>query len=366
MLGNLSGSGSGSPIVARQTAPVFSIIIALLSISAFLIVIYFVVKKITDYRNSEKFHEKEINRRTKYSDVQKYAKTNNLTPEDTKILWEVSNITEALNINYLLKSNIAVNELFKKAYEKMKEKNILSDQKLNNFYVCLYKIELIVAQLKKLTSTRQIPEQSIIFYISDSGEQFPFTVVKNTRDFFIAEIPDFIATEERKPKVLIRTRFTFKTSDGLSYNLISRIIRYDVSNDEKNLMIISHTDQLECQAQRHYKREFFEEICLFSPVKENKNSKSDDNKYVESEKKYKGKLTNISAGGCCINTTLPIKENQLIGITLPEHGIDETIIGIIKRTRKLPNTKFALHIQFIKISLKTKNQIFTLVYKYEL
>lgn len=363
MSGKFAG-GTGSLIEARSTAPILLIVIALAAISAFLFILFIIVKKITDYKNSEEYHNKEVNRKTKYSDVTKYVKNNDLTSTDAKILLDISNITEALNINYLLKSNASVNDLFRNAYYKFKETNYFTDQKLNDFFICLYKIEMLVAQSKTLSSTRQIPEGSIIFYIADSGEQYPFTVVLNNKDFFVTEIPDFMASDARKPKILIRSRFTFKTSDGLSYNLISRIIRYDVSKDDKNLMVISHTDQLECQAQRHFKREFFQEICLFSSVKtETENNKK---RYIESEKKYKGKLTNISAGGCCINTTLPIKENQLIGITLPEHGIDETIIGVIKRTRKLPNMTFSLHIQFLQLSLKTKNQIYTMVYKYEL
>lgn len=363
MFGKFAG-GSGSPIQARSTAPILLIIIILAVITAALFLLYFVVKKITDYKNSDKYREKEQNRKTKYSDISTFAKNNELSNKDMKILWEVCNITNLPNINYSIKSNADVNDLFRNAYNIMKEKNLFTDQKLNDFFGCIFNIEMTVAQFHKLSSTRQIPENSIIFYIANSGEQYPFTVIQNTKDFFVVEIPDFLATDQRKPKTLIRSRFTFKTSDGLSYNLISRIIRYDVSKDNKNLMIISHTDQLECQAQRHFKREFFQELCLFSSVKK----ENVDNKivYKESEKKYKGKLTNISAGGCCLNTKLPIKENQLIGITLPEHGIDETIIGTIKRTRKLPNMSFALHIQFIQLSVKTKNQIYAMVYKYEL
>ena len=98
----------------------------------------------------------------------------------------------------------------------------------------------------------------------------------------------------------------------------------------------------------------------------NENPKKGEEKYIVSEKEYEGKITNISAGGCCIQTDLPIKEKQYIGIILPDTGIDETIVGIIRRTRRLPTGKLALHIQFIQISLATKNRIHTLVYKYEL
>ena len=131
-------------------------------------------------------------------------------------------------------------------------------------------------------------------------------------------------------------------------------------------MVLSHSEQLECQAQRHFKREFFERECNFKAVKVNENPKKNETLYTFSDKEYPGKITNISAGGCCIQTTLPIKENQYIGVHLPETGIDETIVGIIRRTRKLPTGKLALHIQFMQISLATKNRIHTLVYKYEL
>ncbi len=364
MFGSFSG-GSGSPLEARHTAPILLIVLILAVIALFLILIYLISSKITAYQNYDEYKDKEINRLKKYNDVIKFCKINNLTQSDTKILWEICTLTKALNINYLLKSNNAVNDLFRNAYQIMKNKKMFTDKSLNDFFVCLYKIEMLVAQFKTVSSTRQIPENAVIFYIADDGEQYPFQIIKNSKDFFVAEIPEFLATTRRKPKTLVRSRFTFKTSDGLSYNLVTRIIRYEDTPDNNHHMIISHTDQIECQSQRHYRREFFEEICLFSPIKVD-NTKKDDEKYVESPKKYKGKLTNISAGGCCINTTLPIKENQLIGITLPEHGINETIIGTIKRTRKLPNQTFALHIQFIKFSLKVQNQIYTFVYKFEI
>ena len=44
-----------------------------------------------------------------------------------------------------------------------------------------------------------------------------------------------------------------------------------------------------------------------------------------------------------------IKEKQYIGVMLPDTGIEETIVGIIRRTRKLPTGKLALHIQFMQI-----------------
>ena len=364
----LLGSGSGSPIEARQThAPDLIIIVVLLSVFAAILGIAFMIfMKVKSYYKSEQYLEKERNRKTRLKDIQKLAKENNLTQEDINILWEVCRIADWNNILYSIKSNNEVNELFHTAYDKMKEQKLLTDVKLNDFFTCLFKLELIVAQTKKVLSTRQIPEGSVIFFISGEGEQYPLTVTLNQKDFFTAEIPDFMYNTKRRPELLTRSRFTFRTADGLSYNLITRIIRYNEGNDGKFYMVLSHSEQLECQAQRHFKRDFFEKECKFQAVKCNEKPAKGEEKYTFSEKEYPGKISNISAGGCCIQTTLPIKEKQYIGVLLPDIGIDETIVGIIRRTRRLPNGKLALHIQFLQISLAAKNKIHLLVYKYEL
>lgn len=364
----LLGSGSGSPIEARQThAPDLVVIIILLAIFTVILGIAFAIyKKITNYYKSEEFLEKERNRKTKFKDIQKLASANNLTSKDTAILWEICRITDCSNITFLIKSNEEVNTLFRNAYNIMSEKNLLTEEKLNDFFTCLFKLELIVAQTKKLLSTRQIAPGSVIFYISNEGEQYPFTVNQNTKDFFTAEIPEFVYKTPRRPELLTRSRFTFKTSDGLSYNLITRIIRYNEANDGKYYMVIAHSEQLESQAQRHFKREFFEKECLFSSVKVNETPEKGEEKFTISEKEYEGKITNISAGGCCIQTNLPIKEKQYIAVHLPDLDINEAIVGIIRRTRRLPTGRLALHIQFLDITLAAKNKIHLLVYKYVL
>ncbi len=364
----LYGSGSGSPIEARiaHRGDMAIIIIILIVIAAILGITAIVLLKIKNYYKSEAYIEKERSRKTKLKDVQKLAKENNLSSTESDMLWEVCRLTDTNNILYSIKSNNEVNELFHTAYDIMKQQNLFTEEKMNNFFSTLFKLEMIVAQYKKVLSTRQIPQGCVVFYISNEGEQYPFTVTQNQKDFFTAEIPEFIYKSPRRPALLTRSRFTFRTSDGLSYNLITRIIRYNEGNDGKFYMVLSHSEQLECQAQRHFKRDFFEKECQFKAVKYNAKAKKNEEVYTFSEKEYAGKITNISAGGCCIQTTLPIKEQQYIGINLPDMGIPETIVGIIRRTRRLPTGKLALHIQFMQISLATKNRIHTLVYKYEL
>ena len=88
--------------------------------------------------------------------------------------------------------------------------------------------------------------------------------------------------------------------------------------------------------------------------------------YTPSPKKFPAMLKNISAGGCCIQTNLPIKEGQLLCVDFPTLGINELTVGQIRHTRKTGEKAYLLHIQFIKIDNSVMNKIYGFVYKFEL
>lgn len=353
-----------TPLHARQNLPLFAFILILAFIFLILVIISIFIKKYLDYKKSPEFLKKEKNRITLFSDIKKLSTEYNLSNNKRDLLWEICRLTKCKNFYYLVKLNdSAVEDVFRTAY-KMYDKMNTTIEKKDDFFTLLYKVESIIAVIKTINSTRFIPISAVIFYITETGEQLPLYVVKNIKDGFFLEIPEFLFNSNKKPKTMERCRFTYKTNNGLSYNFVSRVIRYDTSNDGQILMVIGHTDDLICQVQRHYKREFLEEKCLFSPIQINKTKTENNNMFIYSTKEYSGKVTNISAGGCCIQTNLPIRENQHLTVSFPTLQIDGRIIGVIKRTRKLQNGMFALHIQFINICLETKVQIYEYVNKY--
>lgn len=353
-----------TPLHARQNLPLFTFILILAGIFLLLVIISIIVKKILDYKKSPEYLEKEKNRLTTFSDVKKIADEYNLTKNKRDLLWEICRITKCRNFYYLIKqSDPLVEKTFRDAYKIFNQKKTDIGKK-DDFFTLLYKVESIIAVIKTITSTRSIPISAVVFFITETGEQLPLYVVKNTKDGFFLEIPEFLFNSHKKPKTMERCRFTYKTNNGLAYNFVSRTIRYDTSNDGQILMVINHTEDLICQVQRHYKREFLEEKCIFSPIQINKTKTENNNMFIYSTKEYTGKVTNISAGGCCIQTELPIRENQHLKVSFPTLEINGRIIGVIKRTRKLQNGMFALHIQFINISLETKVQIYEYVNKY--
>ena len=360
------GNITGSPIEARKTAPIFELLLILGIIIAIIALIFFIIKAVYAHQQTPEYLEKEKQRKTRWSDVQKVAKKINLTNKESELLWDICRHTECPNIFFMIKKNNEVKDIFFKAYNLFKKNKYFKPTSMDMFFNLLYKLEMSIVQSKKIPTTRSLPVSTMIFYISENNEQYPLCIVKNDKDFFSVELPTFFYNSHHKPNILDKCRFIYKTEDGLSYSFATRIIRYEESNDKQPLMIISHTDQLISQPQRHSKREFVEEKCYFSPIRINKNSIRNNDMFIYSDKNYEGKMTNISVGGCCIQTNLPIREKQHLSVSVPSYNISEKIIGIIKKTRKLPNGNFALHIQFIHISLKTKNKIHAIVYKFEL
>lgn len=354
-----------SPLDARNSFP-FGIFFLILGIIAlFLVVLYILIKKRQEYLKSDKYKEKEKNRPTTRKDISFIEKEHNLTKEQGDMLWDICSMSNTKNILYQLKDNNEISELFKTAYDIYRQEDAPED-KIFDFFILLYKIETIVAKNKAVTNTKFIPVSTVIFFLSDGGEQLPLTLVKNVDDGFYLEIPQFLFSSPRRPKILARSRFTFKTNQGLSYNFVARIMRYDNSTENQFYMVVGHTDNLTSQIQRHYKRDYFERDCSFSPIQINNNPTNEHDLYIFSSKKYSGKVTNLSAGGCCITTDMPIKEGQNLCVQIPDLNTNENIIGVIKKTRRLPVMGFAIHIQFLRISLKAQNRIFSLVYKYEI
>ena len=114
------------------------------------------------------------------------------------------------------------------------------------------------------------------------------------------------------------------------------------------------------------KRKAIDYPCYFDSIIKEQIDKKSEITYFFNEKFHEGKLINISGGGCCLKTSLPIKENQKLGIKIPLLNLNSPIVGIIKKTRKLPDNTFALHIQFIKFSIKEQNKILAFIYGFDL
>ena len=351
-----------TPLQARQNFPFLLAILILALIFGIIILLGVIYKIYKQYTNSEKYINKQKNRETNKKDLIKLQKFFNLKPEETDFLYYLSKLISSKNIYYILKDINSIQSFFKECYEKLIWIDN-SDKKINDMFKLSYKLENHIAEHKKLLSTKQIQPGAVVFFITKEGEKLPFYCAVNNTDFFSLEIPDFFYQKKDRPHNLDKANFIFKPHNGLSYSFSSRVIRYNKDAENKIYMIVSHTENLHVELQRHYKRETIECEALFTPIKI---SNVSNRPIITTSKYYNGKLINISGGGCCIKTNLPIKEKQNIGVKVPFLELETPLFGIIKKTRRLPDGNFAIHIQFIKYTLKEQNKILAFVYKFAL
>ena len=372
-MGSFFQIGSGSPIDARAGFPIGIYIFGVILVAALVGGIWFLTKHILDYKKSDAYIQKQLERITTQKDVKKFTETHRLTQDMSILLWDICKTMKLPNINYLIKQPEAIAASFKEYYYKIKEQNI-SPEDLNLFFELNFTLEKISATTKSLLSTKQFPLESIVFYLTHESEQFPFYVKANDSHFLALEIPKFMYDNPRlKPPLLERLRFITKAQNGMTYHFTSRAMRYQTNPDGKIHLIVKHSEDLVNQAHRNSKREFLDTECLFSPAhlvhtleNEKKKNHNKEEDFVVRDKEYEGRITNISSGGCCIKTTLPIKEKQYLSLRVPSLELHEHIIGIIRKTRKLVDNTYNLHIQFLKISLESKNRINTIAFKYEI
>lgn len=353
-----------SPLQARYNFPYFFAFLVALLIFAVIFLIWILVQKRIKYTKSKEHLEKEISRKTKKRDITKIAKECELTKDDIKYLLKLTNKTNSSNLFYIIKDLRKLRDFSRECYAFLKSTNA-NDFDINHLYKVIFKFEKAIAKKRKIISTKQIKTSSVVFYITKEGDSLPFYCVENTTEYFSVEIPDFFLQKKDKPNTLDKIYFTYKPQNGLSYCFSTRILRY-TKLENKNLMVLAHSDNIFAELQRNNKRKPIDYPCNFTSIKKEEIDKKSEITFIFSDNYHQGKLINISGGGCCFKTSLPIKENQKLGITIPLLDLTSPIVGLIKKTRKMPDGTFALHIQFIKFSTKEQNKILAFIYGFDL
>lgn len=342
-----------TPLHARQNAIIYVVVLVAAIIAGLFFVVWFLLKLYKQKKETPEYIEKEKNRKTNKNDIDIFAKKNNLSKNFSALLLKICKFHEVPNILYSIKEFEPIAQIIDNYY--IEQKNNISAQEINTLFNLKYRLERIYAASNNISNTYGLPAKTPIWQIFQDGSKAAYTIYKNQKDFLAIELPES-AQKENNPEALSKIAFTFTSETGMSYAFLSRIMRYEQSPEGKQLMIVSHSNNLITKQQRHYKRIYLNEKTTFSSVKKQTGKKN--NKYIPSESKYNCVMTNISGGGCCISSTLPIKSGQLVSIDLPFADTNNNCIGKIINTRKSKSPGiYNLHIQFIDLPVEVQNTI---------
>lgn len=359
------GGNSGSPLQARLDINVSKTILVVLAVAAVIAVIYAISRLIHSYYGSSSYLEKKKNRPTTLPDINEIAAKCGLTKEEKKMLHRICYSHRTPNILYLVRDTEQFDMILKEHFKTLDEAS--NEPEKMNLFSLRKKILKIYHQQISIKNSKMIAVNTVFAYKSKHGFHYKLPLKESTPDNLILALPETLSPDNEEIQPLKKIAFIFTFSDGSPYRLETRIIRYQTGKENDIQMITAHTENIFPLKKRTYERADLHLPCTFSPVKIMTENNGEKTIYTPVGKSYEGMLEDISAGGCKLISSLPIKAKQYIYVEGPFNGKKtDSAIGIVLRTTKRSDGTLVLHIQFLKIDMAAVNRINAFVSKYDI
>ncbi len=277
---------------------------------------------------------------------------------------------EITYIPLISNTEYCITTVFKRIFEGMcgnpenLEEADLESNKLALFML-IYKVELAKRSLSLLTSTSAFTEGLPISYIAEDGNHHASRIIENNKTGLFLEVALNAHGLPVQPQPLSKIKLYFELHGGIAYQATTRVMRYQTRNGVEELVLI-HSHDVEFFQRRKFRRKDVSLDCTFNAVAITE-PQPGNKVFTAQPREYIGKIANISASGCRMTTSIPIKADQYMKISLLlPNGERGTMIGIIVRSRREINRNVCvLNIRFIRMQKKMQNNIFALVYNYE-
>ena len=356
---------TGSPLQARLDVNVFSIILILIVIFFVIALIFIISKFITSYVHSPAYIEKKKNRPTSAKDINEISVLCSFSKEEKEVLSQICKIYRTPNIKFLVRDFHAIQDCLKAQYHVFDK--IQDEIGKTYLFSMRRKLLKVFCQQGIIKNSKNISVGTIFTYTVAKGFHYKLTLVENTPDAMILTLPPTLKQEDL-PKQLEKVNFIFELEDGAPYNIETRVVRYQIGKENTNQIVIVHSDKVSPLQKREQERAEVNLPCKFHSVKTvvEGSGKKERILYIPSEKSHDGVLEDVSAGGCRLIATLPIKAEQNIFIEGQFNMKDyDQATGTIVRTTKRSDGIYILHIKFTKIDVKVVNKIQAMVCKYD-
>ncbi len=220
---------------------------------------------------------------------------------------------------------------------------------------------------RSLGSSRRIQPGTEV-RITDNGNDWYDTVMTSSaKDTFAVKVP----YDRRGNDVLwdkgtrLAVQLVGGGDDGTVYSFPTRVMGITRSRGASNI-VLAHTDHVRQSQKRKHPRREFDRPAFFWPVNVvtvGTGRKAKKQAVVNNARRGYGRIEDVSAGGCAIRSSAPLKAGTLLKV---EFETDDkqvlTAFGKVRGTEKTPSRYGLMHIMFTKMSRKNLNQINAYVY----
>ncbi len=325
-----------------------------------------VLAKIRAAKKPDNWLEVNKDKPTKKENINNVVQLAGLNAEEKRILEAMCKKFNPRNLEYLIRDKEAIKDLFRKQYDDMKLERVDED-KMQSFFELQYKIDRAQASLTMISNAKAIPVGQKLTYMDEDKQQWTLTLDRIDSQGIVISIPQQLYMSDKKAAPLSKFVLTFKTDQGMSYALLTRVVRYEEEKSGKFILIASSNSTLTAAQRRSSKRRAFAAPCKFSSVKPIKQGGAVN--YEIGEKMYDGVMHDISTGGCRFDCQIPIKQGQYLNLEfkIGDNGPFQ-VIGYIVLTTKgtdKDSPAYVLHVKFLDIDVAVKNKIAMFVYEYD-
>ena len=228
-------------------------------------------------------------------------------------------------------------------------------------------VDSVLGSGTKMVSTRKLPDGQAAVLTGPKGETYPIRIMSAKGDRLLADAPrSSIGAPLRFPRgTRLGVSFYSKTSQG--YRFDTKV--QGMTESPRGLILeLSHSDRVAPLPNRGHRRREVSIACYFALVQilQRAQGKKTVRETIVDDRKSMGTIVDISAGGCAIKSSAAVRTGEYLKIEFDDdRGKTLAAFGRIVRTNKTGGIGGIMHIQFLKTTRKTLNNIYAVVYGYE-
>ena len=295
----------------------------------------------------------------------KIAALYNLDRDQAKLLEYVFRSDGVSEPSRVLQNPTLLDRHFKRAFRAI-EKNSNTDEDAQENLEKLFSLRNTIeaGSGAEDTSPARISDKTPAILVT-GRDNFPVKVITSRNQNVVVEIPrNTLGTPVRLSKgTKISLSFFTKSSSGFS---LDGSIIGPVQTDFGPGLQITHTGKAKPLVKRKYRRRNTDTKCefFFVNVVESGTGRKKTSKLVVDNRRFKGVVQDISAGGCALKTSAPVPVGSRLKIVIDyDDSYLINVLGQVIRTNRSV-TGTIIHIKFLKVPRRAFNSISTMVYGY--
>ncbi|GHU56696.1 hypothetical protein FACS189442_5430 [Spirochaetia bacterium] len=292
--------------------------------------------------------------------LRRLARSAGLNRDQTRMLEFVFKNDEVTDPAESLRTPELLDRHFKKAYQTITE-GAAKPADAQERLALLFSTRNILDN-SAITSTRQLAEDTDAV-IKAGNESYPSKVLSAKEKNLVVENPLNAGGESVKLPRNSRVTLSFLAQSDKGFSVETQVVGIEESGDGSKLYL-AHSTRIQYQSNRKFRRKQTALPADLHLVRLEDTGNKNEKKMVVDKEKLNGKITNISIGGCAIQTSSSIAPGVRLKIEFsPNSTLKAAVLGQELRTNQ-NGSSTVMHIKFLKVPRRSMNAINALVFEY--